>query len=400
VEQQRSRTSGIKVPMGNLRAEYESLRPAIDDAIRRVLDRGQFVFGEELDAFEEEFARYLGVRFAIGVGSGSAALHLALTACGLAHGDEVITVPNTDTPTTMAVTHAGGSIVWIDTDDRTFNLDPAALEEKITSRTKVILPVHLFGHPANMGPIMEVARRHNLVVVEDAALALGSEYNGQKVGSIGHIGCFSLAPSKILGAFGDAGIMVTDDHDIAERVRVLRNYGHAPDMKVDERDPLGPLVWRVLDEGYNERLDTLQAAILRAKLPTLNDRITQRRHAARRYNELLAESTVVLPHEASYAKHVYFAYAVLTDQRDEAREFLAARGVATRLYYNPPLHLQPAYRRFDLGPGSFPVAESTAARMLALPVFPEITDDQINLAASALAEFAGSRVGTSASNGP
>jgi dTDP-4-amino-4,6-dideoxygalactose transaminase len=389
--EQRSR-SDVAVPMGNLRAEYDSLRPAIDDAIRRILEGGKFVFGDELDAFEEEFARYLGARHAIGVGSGTAALHLALTACGLSPGDEVVTVPNTDTPTTMAVTHAGGSIVWADTDERTFNLDPAHLEERITEKTRVILPVHLFGHPADMTPIMDLAHRNDIVVIEDAALALGSEYNGRKVGAIGHIGCFSLAPSKILGAFGDAGIVVTDDSDIAERVRVLRNYGHAPDMKVDERDPLGPPVWRVLEEGYNERLDTLQAAVLRAKLPTLDERIDKRRRAAHRYNELLAESVVVTPYEASYAKHVYFAYAVLIDNRDEARDFLAARGIATRLYYNPPLHLQPAYRRFDRGPGSFPVTESTAARMLALPVFPQITDGQIELAASALVEFAdGSR---------
>ncbi len=244
------------VPMGDLRAEYESLKTEIDSAIRRVIASGKFVFGEEVEEFEEEFARYCGARCAVGVGSGTAALHLALLALDLQPGDEVITVPNTDSPTTTAITHAGASIVWVDTDPATFTIDPTKIEEKITARTKAILPVHLFGHPADMDSIMNLARIHDLVVIEDAALAVGAKYRGRKVGAIGDIACFSLAPSKILGAYGDAGVVVTNRADVAERIRVLRNYGHSPDMKVDDRDPIGIRAWRVLEEGYNERLDT------------------------------------------------------------------------------------------------------------------------------------------------
>ncbi len=375
------------VPMGDLRAEYESLKTEIDSAIRRVIASGKFVFGEEVEEFEEEFARYCGARCAVGVGSGTAALHLALLALDLQPGDEVITVPNTDSPTTTAITHAGASIVWVDTDPATFTIDPTKIEEKITARTKAILPVHLFGHPADMDSIMNLARIHDLVVIEDAALAVGAKYRGRKVGAIGDIACFSLAPSKILGAYGDAGVVVTNRADVAERIRVLRNYGHSPDMKVDDRDPIGIRAWRVLEEGYNERLDTLQAAILRAKLPTLDQRIAARRRAAARYNELLRELDLIPPYESPLVNHVYLAYTILIEQREEARDFLAARGIASRLYYIPPLHLQEICRRRGFVQGDLPVSESTAARMLSLPVFPQISDSQIEGVASALAEF-------------
>lgn len=376
----------MSVPMSNLRSEYYSLKEEIDGAIQRVIESGNFVMGEELEAFEEEFALYCGAEYALGVSSGTAALHLALLACDIGPGDEVITVPNTDIPTTMTITHCGATIVWVDVDRRTFNIDPEKIEEKITERTKAILPVHLFGHPADMDPVIEIARRHDLLVIEDAALAVGAEYRHRKVGAIGDVGCFSLAPTKILGAYGDAGIVVTNQQKIADRIKVLRNYGHGLEMEENAESVLGVRVWKLVAEGFNERLDTLQAAILRAKLPTLEDRITRRREAARRYNELLADLDLVTPYESSDVKHVYRAYTILVDNREQVREYLASKGIATRIYYIPPLHLQPAYEYLGFRSGHFSVAEATAARMLSLPIFPEITGEQIAEVASALEE--------------
>jgi dTDP-4-amino-4,6-dideoxygalactose transaminase len=320
------------------------------------------------------------------VGSGTAAIHLALLACGIGQGDEVITVPNTDIPTTMVVSHCGASIVWADIDGRTFNIDPGEIEDKITDRTKAILPVHLFGHPAEMDPIVEIARRRGLLVMEDAALAVGAEYKGRKVGALGDVGCFSLAPTKILGAYGDAGIVLAQDEQIADRIRVLRNYGHALEMEEGGGGITGFRTWKFEVEAFNERLDTLQAAILRAKLPTLEDRIERRRWVARRYADLLSGLDLTIPYEAPHARHVYRAYAILVDERDRVREHLTSRGIATDIYYIPPLHLQPAYRRMGLKPGAFPVAEAVAERMLCLPIYPEMTEGQIGEVVSALKE--------------
>jgi dTDP-4-amino-4,6-dideoxygalactose transaminase len=381
------------VPMSDLRGEYAEVRGPVDEAVSRVLESGHYVLGEEVEAFEDAFARMCGARHAVGVGSGTAALQLALAACGFDAGDEILTVPNTDSPTASAVTGAGGSVGFVDVDPRTFCMDAARLAERISPRTAAVIPVHLFGHPADMEAILAVARRHGLLVVEDAALAVGARYAGRHVGTFGEIGCFSLAPSKILGGYGDGGIVVTDDAEIARRIRVLRNYGHAPEMVFDERDLRGFDRWRVVAEGANQRLDALQAAVLAAKLPTLEDRIARRRAAASRYDALLADTPVATPHEAPGARHVYFAYTILLDDRERARDALAAEGIASRLYYNPPLHLQPAYERLGLGPGAYPVAEATAERMLALPVFPQITDAQIERVAAAVAGFAAERSG-------
>ena len=379
------------VPMSDLAAEYRSLKTEIDGAVGRVLASGYYVLGEELEAFEQAFGDYVGARYAMGVGSGTAALHLALAALDLGPEDEVITVPNTDNPTASAVTHAGAKVVLADTTEDTFTMDPARLEEKITPRTRVIIPVHLFGHPADMDPICEIADRHGIAVLEDSALAVGGEYKGRRTGAFGPLGCFSVAPGKILGGYGDGGMVVTNDPDLAHRIRVLRNYGHAPGMRLSGRDLTGGSGWKVLEEGFNQRLDTLQAAVLAAKLPTLEDRIAGRRRAAALYREMFTGTPVTPVHEASWARHVYFAYNAMipADIRDRAREFLASRGVASRLYYNPPLHLHPAYRWMGLGPGSLPVAEDTASRMIGLPCFPQITESQVEQAASTLLEFVG-----------
>lgn len=379
----------MTVPMGNLVAEYESLRGEIDAAIRRVLERGAYTLGPELEAFEEEFAAYCGARHAVGVASGTAGLMLALLACNLESGDEVITVPNTDTPTAAAITHAGGRVALVDTHPRTFNMDPDRLENAITDRTRVILPVHLFGRPADMEPIAEIARRRDLILIEDGALAVGAEYRGRKVGSFGAVGCFSLAPGKILAGPGQGGVVVTDDDGLADRIRVLRNYGHAPGMSLDPADLLGGDGFLVLEEGHNERLDEIPAAVLRAKLPTLDDRIARRREAAALYDRLLAGAGVDTPPVEEGIRNVYHSYNVLVDDRDEARRFLASRGVSTRIYYNPLLHLQPAYAYLGKGRGSLPNAEGAADRMMALPVFPQITDEQVEQAATAVIEFTG-----------
>ncbi len=376
----------VRIPMYDLRGEYLSMRPAIDAAIRRVLESGTLTMGPEPRAFEEEFARYCHARHAVGVGSGSAAVHLALLACGVGPGDEVITVPNTDIPTTMAISHCGASIVWVDVDPRTFNMAPERIPEKITRRTKALLVVHLFGHPADMDPIMAVARNEGLRVIEDAALATGAEYRGRKVGAIGDIGCFSLAPTKILGATGDAGVITTDDEDLAARIRVLRNYGH--DLSMDDHEGLlaGVRAWTLVAEGFNERLDAVHAAVLRVKLPTLDERIARRRHIARLYAELLRGLDVVLPYEDPAVRHAYRAYPILVRGRDHVRDHLARRGIATQAYYTPLLHLQPVYRHLGRGVGSFPVAESVAERLVCLPIFPSMTEEQVREVAAAVRE--------------
>ena len=376
----------MSVPMSNMRAEYCALKTEIDAAIERVIESGNFIMGQEPKAFEEEFAAYCGAKHAVGVGSGTAALHLALLACGIGPGDEVITVPNTDIPTTMTITHCGADNVWVDVDGRDFNIDPEKIEEKITSKTKAILPVHLFGHPADMDPILEIARRHNLLVIEDGCLAVGAEYKGRTVGSIGDVTAFSLAPTKILGAYGDAGIVTTDRQDIADRIRVLGNYGHSLEMDESAKSALGVQLWKLAAEGFNERLDPLQAAILRAKLPTLDDRIARRRAAARRYDQLLLGLDVVTPYESEQVKHVYRAYTVLVESREQVRAYMASKGISTRVYYIPPLHLQPAYDYLGLRPGDFPVTERTSAEMLSLPMFPEITGGQIAEVVAALGQ--------------
>lgn len=384
----------MAVPMTDLAAEYRSLRPTITGAIERVLGSGRYTLGPELEAFETEFARYCGARFAVGVGSGTAAVQLALRALDLGPGDEVITVPNTDTPTVSAITGTGATPVLVDTDPRTFDLDPDRLADAITDRTRAILPVHLFGHPADMDPILQVAERREIPVVEDAALAAGARYKDRRTGALGTIGCFSLAPGKVFGGYGDGGIVLTDDEVIAARLRVLRNYGHAPSAALDERSPTGGDDWRVLEEGVNERLDEVWAAVLREKLPSLDARIDARRRVAARYGAALAPLPLTLPFEAPYARHAFHSYQVLAEGRDALRRALAQRGIATRLFYIPPLHLQPAYERLGHAPGSFPVTESTADRMLALPMFPQITDGQIDEVVDALTtHFTGGKHG-------
>ncbi len=373
--------------MFDLAAEIRLDRKAIDAAIRRVIDSAKFVQGDEVERLEAEFATYVGAGHAIGVGSGTAALHLALLACGIGAGDEVITAPNTDSPTASVISQVGATIVFADIDPDTFNIDPAAIERTITPRTKAIIPVHLFGNPAPMTEILALAERHRLRVIEDATLAVGATVDGRRVGSAGTAGCFSFAPSKILGGFGDGGMVTTNDARIAEELRILRNYGHSLAMNRDFWGLLGVDNWEIVREGYNERLDEIQAAILRVKLARLEDRIEARRRAAARLDEALAGLPIRLPSEAPNGRHVFRAYTILLDDRDRAREFLAGRGISTRLYYTPPLHLQPAFRHLGYRSGAFPAAELTAGRMLSLPIYPSMSSGEVDRVATALADW-------------
>jgi len=340
------------------------MRPEIDAAIAGVLDRGWFILGEEVRSFEEEFAAYCGTRYGVGVASGTDALHLALRAVGVGPGDEVITVANAGVPGVAAIEMAGGRPVFVDVDPVTYNLNPALIEEAITTRTRAILPVHLYGHPADMDPIMEIARRHNLFVVEDAAQAHGALYKGRRVGSLGHVGCFSFYPTKNLGAYGDGGMVVTNDPELAERVRRMRQYGWESQYYSTMR-------------GVNSRLDELQAAILRVKLRILENWNARRRQIATLYTELLGRSSLVLPTEAPDAVHVYHLYVVRSDCRDALREQLRRAGIGTGVHYPLPAHLQEAYRDLGYSSGSLPVTECLAREVLSLPMFPELTEDEV-----------------------
>lgn len=381
----------MRVPMTRLADEYRSMQPAIDAAIESVLNSGRYTLESELLEFEKEFAAFVGTSYAIGVGSGTDALRIALLLCNLQPGDEVITAPNTDNPTASAIEQAGGTIVFADTDPSTFNLDPAQVVKAISPRTRVVLPVHLFGQPANMTEIGALALEHDLLVVEDAALAVGARHRGHRTGAFGTIGCFSLAPSKILGAFGDAGILVTNDSILAERARVLRNYGHAPGTDLDPLNLTGGGDWIVLEHGINSRLDALQAAVLRVKLATLEDRIARRQEVALTYDTLLSELDVRTPSIESGNESTYYAYNILVENRELVRHSLAAHGVATRLYYNPPLHLQPAFRHLGYRSGDFPSTEMSSLHSLALPLFPQIRDEEVQWVVQALESVVATR---------
>jgi dTDP-4-amino-4,6-dideoxygalactose transaminase len=353
----------VPVPFVDLRAQYHSIKAEVDSAVLAVLDSTQFVLGPAVAAFEESFAAYCSTQFALGVNSGTSALHLALLACGVGPGDEVITTPHTFIATVSAVDYCGATPVFVDIDPATFCIDPARLEAAITERTKVILPVHLYGRPCDMGPIMDVARRHGLRVVEDAAQAHGAEYAGRRVGSIGDLGCFSFYPGKNLGAYGEGGAVTTNDPDLAERVRVLRDWGAAVKYHHDLK-------------GFNYRLEGVQGAVLGVKMAHIERWTELRRAAAARYDTALAGSAVTPPSRPATDRHVYHVYAVRHPRRDALQAHLHGLGVGTGIHYPIPVHLQGAFAELGLGAGSFPHAEAAASEVLSLPMFPELTDEQ------------------------
>jgi len=362
------------IPFSDLKLQYLSIREEIDASIERVLTSGWFILGREVETFEEEFAAYVGADCAIGVGSGTEALHLALVACGVGPGDEVITVSHTAVATVAAIDLAGARAVFVDIDPLSYTMDSSQLEERIGPATKVIMPVHLYGQMADMDPILAIARRHGVRVVEDAAQAHGAEYGGHKAGSLGDVGCFSFYPTKNLGAYGDGGLVVTSDPELAEQLELLRQYG-----------------WRERYvssvKGLNSRLDELQAAILRVKLKRLDEWNEVRRKHAALYDELLVHAVAVTPAGMEYGKHCYHIYAILSEVRDKLKQFLRQREVGALVHYPVPVHLQAAYRNLGFPEGTLPVTERVAREVLTLPVAPEVTEEQIRQVSDLVLEF-------------
>ena len=360
------------VPFLDLQAQYRSIRDEVREALNRVLESTTFVLGEEVTAFEHEFARLCQAGYAIAVNSGTSALHLSLVAAGIKAGDEVITSPFTFVATVAAIEYSGARPVFVDIDPRTFNIDPAKIEKAITPRTRAILPVHLYGQAADMDAVMDIARRRGLTVIEDACQAHAAEYRGRRVGAIGDFGCFSFYPGKNLGAYGEGGIIVTNDRDKAHTIAVLRDWGQ------EEK-------YRHVLRGYNYRMDALQGAILRVKLRYLEAWTEERRNRARRYDELLSSLPIKTPAAAATNRHVYHVYAIRVRHREFIQQQLKARGIQTGIHYPIPVHLQPAYGDLGYGSGSFPESEVAAAEVLSLPLYPEITVEQQQLVASTIA---------------
>jgi len=361
----------IKVPYLDLKAQYQSIKPEIDAAIARVLDSCQFALGAEVAAFEQDFAAYCGASECIALNSGTSALHLALLAAGIGPGDEVITVPYTFVASVAAILYAGARPVLVDIEPRSFTLDPALIEGAISARTKAILPVHLYGQAADMDPIMDNARRHGLIVIEDAAQAHGAKYKGRPVGSIGDLACFSFYPGKNLGAYGEGGAVTTSNPEYGRTVRMLRDWGQ--DRK-----------YHHVLRGYNYRMEGFQGAVLGVKLRHLDHWTEARRRIAAQYNELLAHSDVETPSEMSWAQHVYHVYTVRSADRDGLQAALASEGIQTGIHYPIPVHMQPAYADLGYGPGAFPQAESAAREVLSLPLYPELSSQAVAQVAAAV----------------
>ncbi len=359
----------------DLKRQYLSIEDEIAQALQSVFDKSWFILGEQVEAFEEEFSIYVGTKYGIGVGSGTEAIHLALVACGVKSGDEVITVPNTAVPTISAISFANATPVFVDIDPNTYTMDTSQLQRNITERTKVILPVHLYGHPADMDPILDIAKRYSLKVVEDACQAHGAEYKEKKVGSLGDVGCFSFYPSKNLGAYGDGGFVTTNDKELADRSRLLRNYGQSEKFLH-------------LIQGFNSRLDEIQAAILRVKLKKLDQWNKKRRELAKCYIQLLEKSSVLVPRGMDYAKHVYHLFVIRTQKRDKLQAFLKSHGIGTLIHYPIPVHLQKSYEDLGIGSGSFPMAEKCAKEILSLPLYPELTVDEVTEVSKIICDFA------------
>jgi dTDP-4-amino-4,6-dideoxygalactose transaminase len=359
------------IPLVDLRAQYRSIKPEIDAAVLRVLDTAQFVLGPAVEAFEKDFAAFCQTSDAIGVNSGTSALHLSLLAAGVSRGDEVITVPFTFVATVAAIEYAGARPVFVDVEPDYLTMDPAKLEAAISPRTKAIIPVHLYGQPADMDPVLAIAKKHGLVVIEDACQAHGSEYKGRRCGSMGQLGCFSFYPGKNLGAYGEGGAVVTNDPILGNRIRLLRTWGEETRYEHKIR-------------GFNYRMDGVQGAVLGVKLRYLERWTDARRGVAAAYASDLADTPAQVLRERSGARHVYHLYVVRLSQRDAWRARLAQAGIQTGVHYPTPVHLQPAYRDLGYSAGDFPVSERAGAEVISLPMFPELTLEQIHSVASLL----------------
>jgi dTDP-4-amino-4,6-dideoxygalactose transaminase len=364
----------MKVPFLDLSRQYLAMKNEIDSAMGRVFARAWFILGEEGEAFEREFAQYLGASHGVGCGSGTEALHLALLACGVEPGDEVITVPNTAVPTISAISFANAVPKLVDIDPVTCTMDVRQVEAAITPRTKVLMPVHLYGQSADLTPLLEIARQYNLRLIEDACQAHGATYGAHRVGALGDAGCFSFYPSKNLGAYGDGGFVCTNNPDIDQRLRLLRNYGQTRR-------------YYHATKGFNSRLDELQAAVLRAKLVHLDRWNESRRALAKKFDALLQDLPITLPREAAWGKHVFHLYVIRALQRDRLCSFLAERGIQTIIHYPVPVHLQEAYRDLNLPAGALPEAEKAAQEIVSLPFYPEMREDEIEFLVATMKEF-------------
>lgn len=380
-----AREKAVPLHFLDLSQQFDQIRAEVLQAITQVLETQRFVLGPEVEQLETEISNFVGCRFAVACASGTDALILALLAMGIGAGDQVITTPFTFVATASAIIRAGAEPVFVDIDPKTYNLDPDKLAAVISTRTRAIIPVHLFGLAADMQPIMQVAQEHGIAVIEDAAQAIGGAYHGRNLGTIGSMGCFSFFPSKNLGGAGDGGIVTTDDAGYADRLRLLRVHGSRRKYEYD-----------IL--GMNSRLDALQAAILRVKLNYLNVWTEQRRRNADRYRRFFSEfktnNDVVLPVEPNATRHVYNQYTIRCNDRDALRAHLHRQGIPTEIYYPHPLHLQPAFRYLRYKEGCLPRAESTACEVLSLPVYPELSEDQQQRIVQAVARFYDDDAGT------
>ena len=368
------------IPVLDLKAQYQSIKDEIDAAVLGVMASGHFVLGPNVKALEAGVAEYVGCRYGVGVASGTDALRLSLAALGIGPGDEVITTPFTFVATANTISHSGALPVFVDINPRTFNLAPAQIEAAVTERTKAVVPVHLYGQPADMDAIMDIARRRSLYVIEDCAQAIGAEEDGQRVGSFGDVACFSFYPTKNLGAYGDGGMVTTNNPEIAGRMDVLRRQG-------------GKVKYYHEVLGFNSRLDEMQAALLRVKLRHLDGWQAERQRSATRYDELLSALDVVTPFVRPGVTHVYHQYTIRVPHRDGLHQFLKDRGIGTMIYYPLPLHLQKLYHDLGYAEGSLPVSEQAAREVLSLPMYPELTDEQIQTVVEAIGEFLDGEVG-------
>lgn len=363
----------MKIPFVDLTRQYKTIKKEIDEAYREVMKKGEFVLGSEVEKFENEFAKYLGIKYCLTVDSGTAALELALAALSINKDDEVIVPANSFIATALAASKLFAKPVLVDCQPDSFNLDPYKIEEKITKKTKVIIPVHLYGQTADMKPILNLAKKYKLWVIEDAAQAHGSLYKNKKAGTLGDLGCFSFYPAKNLGAYGDGGCVVTNNSDLAERLRLLRNYGQTQK-------------YHHLIKGGNHRLDNLQAAFLRVKLKYLDKWNQRRREIAKIYDEGLRQ-VVEVPGEMDYVYHIYHLYVIKAKDRDNLQKFLDQNGIQTLIHYPIPIHLQPAYQELGLVKGSYPVAEKQSCEILSLPMFPELTKEEMRFIVKMIVKY-------------
>lgn len=365
----------MPVPFFDIKRQNERLKKELDAAIAKVISSGRFILGQNVSSLEKEIAAYCGVKYAVGVASGTDALHLALRACGIKEGDEVITSPFSFVATAEAIAYCGATPVFVDIEPKTFNIDATKIEERLTKKTKAILPVHLYGQACAMDKIMSIAKKHNLAVIEDCAQATGAEYQGKKVGALGDAGCFSFFPTKNLGCFGDGGMIVSNNEKIAQEVMVLRGHGS---RKAYHHDLI----------GYNSRLDELQAAILRIKLPFLDGFIRARRENAALYCKYLKNvEQLLVPYESPRGKHTFNQFTIRAKDRDGLFKFLKNKGIGAMVYYPLSLHLQKAFASLGYKPGDFPESEAAQNEALSLPIFPELQPNEIEEVCTAIKEF-------------